>query len=246
MVIQDALIRSNWDIQKADKYIKESCRSKIRYTVNQLKPTPVAASVVVQVVQQVPNKTPVNQLTVESRPPSQAPEIIKQMQVHQSQQPVPVQNGSSNGVVYRRIMKKPDTDRESDEDDFDERPSVAVFDSDESDDDTEYMNKERKEVFEFMNNAKVTDLINVKSLSLKKAELLVDLRPFTSWGDILTKMRKNKHLSTEILNNCQDFLDRRNNLTNIMKKCRKIVKKIGNAVEKGGTVLQQPPSLNHE
>lgn len=239
MAIQDALIRFDWDIEKAEKYIKESCRPKIRYNINQLKVvSPVATPVVV-------NQSPVKvQQSPVVRPPTQAPEIIKQMQLHQSQQPVPVQNGS-NGVGYRRI-KKPDSDRESDQGDSDEKPSMAVFDSDESDDDIGYMNKDRKAVFEFLNNAKVTDLINVKSLSQKKAELLLELRPFTDWCDLLTKVQKNKYVSTEILNNCQAFLDRRNSLTNIMKKCRKIVKRIGNAVEKGGTVLQQPKLLNDE
>uniref|UniRef100_A0A336MDF4 SWI/SNF-related matrix-associated actin-dependent regulator of chromatin subfamily A containing DEAD/H box 1 homolog n=1 Tax=Culicoides sonorensis TaxID=179676 RepID=A0A336MDF4_CULSO len=244
MVIQDALIKYNWDNVEADKYIKEQCRPKMRYNINQLKSPPVQNNVSVQLEANKPIKQ--SPAKIES-PVSQAPEIIKQMQLHQSKQPVPLKNGnsSSNGTSYRRI-KKPDSDRDSDQEDFDDKPSERVFDSDESDDDADYMTKERKEVFEFFNNAKITDLINVKALSQKKADLVLELRPFTSWSDLLAKMKKNKHLSTEILNNCQDYLDRRNNLTNIMKKCKKIVKRIGNAVEKGGTVAQQPRLLSDE
>lgn len=247
MVIQDALIRHNWDIVEADKYVKEKCRPKIRYNINQLKtPTPTLVNLPTKVEASLPLASPVKKSPETSPVASQAPEIIKQMQIHQSKQPVPVQNGgASNGSQYRRI-KKPESDRDSDNDDFDERPSERVFDSDESEDEAEYMTKERRQVFEFMNNAKVTELINVKALSQKKADVVLDLRPFTSWSDLLMKIKKNKQLSTEILNHCQDFLNRRNNLTNIMKKCRKIVKKIGNAVEREGTVTQQPELLNDE
>lgn len=242
MAIQDALIKSDWDIEKASKHIKEKCRPKIRYNVNQMK----ASSIVVAPAPvQTQNKNPVK-APVESPSRTHAPEIIKQMQIHQSQQPVPAQNGHSSvpKPSFRRIKKQEFSD--SDQDDFDDKPSTAVFDSDESDEDDDFMNKERKEVFEFMNNAKVTDLINVKSLTQKKADLLLDLRPFTSWADLVTKLRVNKYLSMELLNNCQNFMDRRKYLTNIMKKCGRIVKKIGNAVESGGNVPKQPKLLNDE
>ncbi|XP_063700083.1 SWI/SNF-related matrix-associated actin-dependent regulator of chromatin subfamily A containing DEAD/H box 1 homolog [Culicoides brevitarsis] len=243
MAIQDALLKNEWDLVRAEKHLKENSRPKIRYGV--VKTSPISASAALQSPPRQMNKqtTPVKSQEKVPSVGSEAPEIIKQMQIHQSQQPVPVTNGNAKSS-FRRI-KKPDSDRDS-EDDFDDKPSQAVFDSDESDDDAEFMTKERKEVFEFMNNAKVTDLINVKSLSQRKADILLELRPFTSWPDLLSKMKANKYLSMELLNNCQDFLCRRNNLTNIMKKCQKIVKKIGKAVESGQTVPKPPALLSSE
>lgn len=245
MAIQDALIRHEWDMEKAQKHIIENCRPKIRYSVHQIKTSTDVPVAPVSTIQTPPNRTPVKS-AADTSSPTQTPEIIKQMQIHQAQQPVPAQNGyGGNKTGYRRI-KKVDSDRDSDQEDFDGKPSAAVFDSDESDDDAEYMNKERKEVFEFVNNAKVTDLINVKTLSQRKAEMLVEMRPFTSWADLLMKMKTHRYLSMDLLNNCQAFLDRRNNLTNIMKKCSRIVRKIGNAVENGGTVPKAPKLLSDE
>lgn len=146
---------------------------------------------------------------------------------------------------YQRI-KKMDSDKDTDESDFDERPSAQVFDSDEDSDESEYMNKDRKAVFEFINNAKVSDLVLVKTLSQKKADVIVELRPFTSWSDVTARFKKHKQLSAEVLNNCQEYIERRNNLTNIMKKCNKIVKKIGYAIENGANVLKTPEMMSPE
>ncbi|CAM6032200.1 unnamed protein product, partial [Sphagnum compactum] len=153
--------------------------------------------------------------------------------LHYPQQP-PKTNGKSKG---NSRIEKPISD---------DKPSEPVFDCDDSEEEQEYMTKDRKAVFEFVNNAKIADLINVKTMSQKKAEVILEQRPYSSWSDLLEKIKKHKSLSTEVLKNCKEYLNSRNNLTNIMKKCSKIVKKIGTAVERGTSVLQTPKLMSPE
>lgn len=123
-----------------------------------------------------------------------------------------------------------------------------VYDSDEdSDDDTSYvMTKDRKKVVEFMNTGTASEFIAVKSLSAKKIELLLSLRPFDDWTDLRHKIDTNKTLSVEMLNACQEYLNQRNNMGRIMKKCKKLVQKLEEAVAKGDKVVKQPELLNND
>lgn len=123
-----------------------------------------------------------------------------------------------------------------------------VYDSDEeSDDETVFiMTKDRKKVLEFLNTGTASELIAVKSLSAKKIEILMALRPFDDWTDLRFKLDANKALSTEMLNAAQEYLNQRNNMARIMKKCKKLVKKLEEAVAKGDKVVKQPELLNDD
>lgn len=238
MAIQDALIKTDWIIEDANEYLKQHCRSKIRYNVSQLKPT-------VQQISTTPSE-PVRPMQAIFRPvQSGTAQETPKIQLNGTIPPAqdsPNLNGSKKS--YSRI-RRPASENDSGPSDYDDKPSEPVFDSDESDDEAEFMTKSRKAVFEFMNNGKIADLCNVKTLSQRKADFILELRPFESWGDLLTKIKQHRLLSTEVLNNTQEYLDRRNNLTNIMKKCNKIVRKIGKAVEQqGGSMLKQPEMIS--
>lgn len=123
-----------------------------------------------------------------------------------------------------------------------------VYDSDEeSDDDTAYiMTKDRKKVLEFLNTGTTSELMAVKSLSAKKIDVLTPLRPFDDWTDLRFKIDSNKSLSVDMLNACQEYLEQRNNMDRIMKKCKKLVQKCEEAVAKGDKVVKQPTLLNHD
>lgn len=122
-----------------------------------------------------------------------------------------------------------------------------VYDSDADSDaeDTFFMTKDRKKVLEFLNTGSNSEFMAVKSLSSKKIDILLTLRPFQDWTDLLFKIEQNK-LSIEMLNACQEYLNQRNNMDRIMKKCKKLVQKLEDAVAKGDKVVKQPELLNHE
>lgn len=134
-----------------------------------------------------------------------------------------------------------------DEDGYGQRMS-RVYDSDEeSDDDTSYlMTKDRKKVLEFLNTGTTGEFMAVRSLSAKKIDVLMSLRPFEDWTDLRFKIDRNKGLSADMMNACQEYLQQRNNMDRIMKKCKKLVQKCEEAVAKGDKVVKQPTLLNHD
>lgn len=136
-----------------------------------------------------------------------------------------------------------DTDEDSD------RPKGRVFDSDDDSDDNSHnsgMSRDRKGVFDFLNNATVNELSAVKTLSTKKIDFLMELRPFSHWDDLVDKLKSHKSLQTDILNYAQEYLSRRNSLVTIMNKCRKMVQKLESAIAVGGGVVEQPSNIPEE
>lgn len=120
-----------------------------------------------------------------------------------------------------------------------------VFDSDDSENDGDMMEMtiQRKEVYDFFNNANVGELTSIKSCSIKKAEIIIENRPYRSWEELTTKFHE-KPLKTELLNFCQEYLDKRNSLKKLMKKCKAIVMKLEKAVSEGAGITEQPFTLN--
>lgn len=123
-----------------------------------------------------------------------------------------------------------------------------VYNSDEdSDDDSSYiMTKDRKKVVEFFNTGTTGEMMAVRSLSAKKIDVLFQLRPFDDWTDLRQKIELNKALSLDMLNACQEYLNQRNNMNRIMKKCKHLVQKLEEAVSKGDKVVKQPSLLDHD
>lgn len=136
----------------------------------------------------------------------------------------------------------------SDEDRTERQRNEKVFDSDDdSDAESSFtMTKDRKKVLEFLNTATSAELMAVKNLSAKKIEILLPLRPFTDWVNLIQKIESSKTLSTDLLNSCQEFLHQRNNMDRIMKKCQKLVQQLERVVSQGGTAVKQPTILNPE
>lgn len=138
-------------------------------------------------------------------------------------------------------------DEEMDDSDEHEYDKQQVFDSD-SENEGYYaseMNIQRKEVFDFFNNANLGELTCIKSCSMKKAEIILENRPYRNWEELVEKF-KEKPLQTDLLNNCQEFVDKRNNLKKLIKKCKAIVLKLERAVEEGAGITEQPFTLNEE
>ncbi|XP_059617069.1 SWI/SNF-related matrix-associated actin-dependent regulator of chromatin subfamily A containing DEAD/H box 1 homolog [Phlebotomus argentipes] len=126
------------------------------------------------------------------------------------------------------------------------QPTDKVFDSDmDSDEEApDYMSKDRKAVLKYINESNLQQLVVIKTCSLKKAQALVESRPYVNWTSLVNTVQSNRHLSTDILNNCQDLLKRRKNISTIMKKCTKMVNRLENAVSKGAGLMKQPAILN--
>ncbi|KAG5675813.1 hypothetical protein PVAND_005684 [Polypedilum vanderplanki] len=157
------------------------------------------------------------------------------------------ENSHNNHVVKKQRRNNDEDDEETASEDEHEFGKTAVFDSD-SENDGNYapeMTLQRKEVFDFFNNANVGELTCIKACSLKKAEILIENRPYRNWEELVAKCRE-KPLQTDLLNNAQEFIDKRNNLKKLIKKCKAIVLKLEKAVEEGAGISEQPYILNEE
>lgn len=149
-----------------------------------------------------------------------------------------------NGNAHRVKKQRRDSDDGGDSDAGDYKKH-NVFDSDDSENDgyEEEMSIHRKEVYDFFNNANVGELTAIKACSMKKAELIIENRPYRNWEELVAKFHE-KPLQTELLNNCQEYLDKRNSLKKLMKKCKAIVLKLEKAVSDGAGITEQPYTLN--
>lgn len=167
------------------------------------------------------------------------------MQALQSAPTVPVTVTYSNGRIAKKLRRESVEDNDSD--DGVEYSKQNVFDSDDSDNDYagQEMNLQRKEVYEFFNNANIGELTSVKSCSQKKAESIIESRPYKSWEELVTKFQE-KPLQTDLLNSAQEYLDKRDSLKKLIRRCQSIVLKLEKAVQEGAGINEQPSSLNAE
>ncbi|XP_072394473.1 SWI/SNF-related matrix-associated actin-dependent regulator of chromatin subfamily A containing DEAD/H box 1 homolog [Diabrotica undecimpunctata] len=121
-----------------------------------------------------------------------------------------------------------------------------VFDSDE-DSDVEISKEltgDRKKVFDFFQCATINELQLINTCSKKKAEAIIDLRPFADWKDLVTKIENSKNLGGDLLNNGQEVITTRNNIRHLMKKCTNLAQQLERAVAAGAGVKEQPSILS--
>ena len=156
-----------------------------------------------------------------------------------------VDNGTPAVINGNRTKKQRRDTEDGDGSDGAEYSKHNVFDSDDSENEgyNEGMTLQRKEVYDFFNNANVGELTSIKSCSLKKAEIIIENRPYRNWEELVGKFQE-KPLQTDLLNNCQEYLDKRNSLQKLMKKCKAIVLKLERAVSEGAGITEQPYTLN--
>uniref|UniRef100_A0A182XGX4 SWI/SNF-related matrix-associated actin-dependent regulator of chromatin subfamily A containing DEAD/H box 1 homolog n=1 Tax=Anopheles quadriannulatus TaxID=34691 RepID=A0A182XGX4_ANOQN len=160
-------------------------------------------------------------------------------------------NGKEKNQQQAKKRRVQEPNRSDDESDVDsDRPAEQVFDSDEDSDghggsySHGKLSNERKNVLEFLNTAGLNEMICVKTLSMKKIELLLEQRPFKDWSNLVDKLKSHRSLQTDILNYTQEYLTRRKNIAAMMSKCKKITKKLEEAIASGsGTLVEQPGNI---
>lgn len=156
-----------------------------------------------------------------------------------------LKHSSTNGSSSKSHAKSSGNYSDYDNSDDDVKQSKdQVYDSDDSD--TEMATKmtgQRKKVFQFMNTASIIELQSVKTLSEKKATVLIELRPFNDWADLRQKLEANR-LSADLLNYAQDLINKQNTVANILSKCNVMVTRLEAAIASGSSIVEQPRILN--
>ncbi|XP_006265326.2 SWI/SNF-related matrix-associated actin-dependent regulator of chromatin subfamily A containing DEAD/H box 1 isoform X1 [Alligator mississippiensis] len=105
-------------------------------------------------------------------------------------------------------------------------------------------------ILNFLQDASLGELTWIPQCSQKKAQKIIELRPFNSWEALVSKMSKTNGLSEDIIWNCKTLLRERDVVLKLMNKCEDISNKLTNQVtritEDGGCGwnIEQPSILN--
>ncbi|EEB13299.1 conserved hypothetical protein [Pediculus humanus corporis] len=166
--------------------------------------------------------------------------------------PFSATNGESSvpkAKKYKRVKNTSVFDESEDSEDeigF-KKQDQKVYDSEEDSDVeiTDDMNTEQRKVYEFLSTAELSELLCMPNCSQKKAEAILDQRPFSGWKNMVEKFQEGKNLGTEILNYAQEVLYTRQVVNQLMQKCSRLAIEMEKAVSAGtSNVTVQPKLLN--
>ncbi|KAM9810817.1 SWI/SNF-related matrix-associated actin-dependent regulator of chromatin subfamily A containing DEAD/H box 1A [Neosynchiropus ocellatus] len=155
-------------------------------------------------------------------------------------------------AVERKQKARASDERISSEGEDDEEDAVSseFEDSDDELDSVAGMSEKKKEVFTFFQKATVDELCLIAGCSIKKAQKIVELRPFDDFDSLVEVFHKQNGLSEDLLYECKVFLKERNVVLGLMSKCEKIsslmVQQVTAVVEKGTGAMKQPKVLNSQ
>ncbi|CAG5131476.1 unnamed protein product, partial [Candidula unifasciata] len=110
---------------------------------------------------------------------------------------------------------------------------------------------------QFFEEATVEELTAMPGCSKKKAEVIMGLRPFKTWENLIQKFNSEKQLSTSLISGCKEIMQVRNTVRRLMVRCESISQQMGLVVSRltkqngasGGEELRitkQPELLNKE
>ncbi|XP_064793961.1 SWI/SNF-related matrix-associated actin-dependent regulator of chromatin subfamily A containing DEAD/H box 1A-like isoform X1 [Oncorhynchus masou masou] len=106
------------------------------------------------------------------------------------------------------------------------------------------------QILSFFQEASLDELSLIAGCSLKKAQKIVELRPFAVWQDLEEVFHKENGLSAELLLGCRVVLRERAVVQGLMSKCQtisgKMVKGVTQVIDKDMGSVTQPSVLNRK
>uniref|UniRef100_A0A667X0X0 DNA helicase n=1 Tax=Myripristis murdjan TaxID=586833 RepID=A0A667X0X0_9TELE len=102
----------------------------------------------------------------------------------------------------------------------------------------------RGEILTFFRESSLDELKLIAGCSIKKAQKIVELRPFNNWESLVEVLQKENGLSEDLLMGCKVVLKERTVVLGLMSKCEtissKMVKQVTQVMEKGLGAIKQP------
>ncbi|XP_072898553.1 SWI/SNF-related matrix-associated actin-dependent regulator of chromatin subfamily A containing DEAD/H box 1-like isoform X1 [Hemitrygon akajei] len=108
----------------------------------------------------------------------------------------------------------------------------------------------RTKIISFLQEATVDELTLIPQCSLKKAQKIIELRPFNSWEALFKKFDKPHGLSEDLIWNCKTVIKEREVVLLLMNRCaeisQRLEKQVTEITEDGGChrTIEQPAILN--
>ncbi|XP_073323305.1 SWI/SNF-related matrix-associated actin-dependent regulator of chromatin subfamily A containing DEAD/H box 1A [Pagrus major] len=139
---------------------------------------------------------------------------------------------------------------EGETEDEEDAVSSEFEDSDNELDTKGGMTELKKEIIGFFQKASIDELSLIAGCSVKKAQKIVELRPFDSWQSLVDVFHKENGLSEDLVLGCRVVLKERKVVLGLMSKCEtissKMVKQVTQVMEKGTGAMKQPEILNSQ
>ncbi|XP_034397575.1 SWI/SNF-related matrix-associated actin-dependent regulator of chromatin subfamily A containing DEAD/H box 1A isoform X2 [Cyclopterus lumpus] len=139
---------------------------------------------------------------------------------------------------------------EEENDAEEEAVSSEFEDSDEELDSKGGMTDLKKEMLNFFRDASIDELSLIAGCSVKKAQKILELRPFESWQSLVELFVKANGLSESLLLGCKVVLKERKVVLGLMSRCKtissKMVKQVTEVMESGTGAMKQPILLNSQ
>uniref|UniRef100_A0A7N8XIW3 DNA helicase n=1 Tax=Mastacembelus armatus TaxID=205130 RepID=A0A7N8XIW3_9TELE len=127
----------------------------------------------------------------------------------------------SNAAERKRKARASDEHVSSEEEDNDEDTVSSDFeDSDDCLDSESGMTDPKKEIIKFFQNASIDELSLIPGCSVKKAQKIVELRPFDSWESLVEVFHKENGLSEDLMLGCRVVLKERKVVLGLMSKLK--------------------------
>ncbi|KAI5622617.1 sWI/SNF-related matrix-associated actin-dependent regulator of chromatin subfamily A containing DEAD/H box 1B [Silurus asotus] len=160
--------------------------------------------------------------------------------------PVRPLNGDRDARAMRRRntreIQKQDSSSEDNTSDFEASPRPLDMDSD-SDEADEKLPRLKAQILVFFQKATVDELTLIAGCSLKKAQKIIELRPYKTWSDLDEVLHRGNGLSADLLAGCREVLREREVVQGLMVKCEEISRKMTGLVQKGLGSMRQPHIL---
>ncbi|XP_055742110.1 SWI/SNF-related matrix-associated actin-dependent regulator of chromatin subfamily A containing DEAD/H box 1A-like [Salvelinus fontinalis] len=154
----------------------------------------------------------------------------------------------------RRRMARASYERASSSEDEDTEGASSEFEGE--DDELDFVAEDegastlKSQILSFFQEASLDELSLIAGCSLKKAQKIVELRPFAVWQDLEEVFHKENGLSAELLLGCRVVLRERAVVQGLMSKCQtisgKMVKGVTQVIDKGMGSMTQPSVLNRK
>ncbi|XP_069781793.1 SWI/SNF-related matrix-associated actin-dependent regulator of chromatin subfamily A containing DEAD/H box 1-like isoform X1 [Narcine bancroftii] len=140
----------------------------------------------------------------------------------------------------------------SDSEDVESIPSggESSLDEDYSSGGEEVEDERRTKIVSFLQDATVDELTLIPQCSLKKAQKIIELRPFNSWEALFNKFDKLHGLSEDLIWNCNTVIKEREVVLLLMNRCAEISQRLEKQVtevteiEGSHRTIEQPRILN--
>ncbi|KAM9465450.1 SWI/SNF-related matrix-associated actin-dependent regulator of chromatin subfamily A containing DEAD/H box 1A-like [Salvelinus alpinus] len=154
----------------------------------------------------------------------------------------------------RKRMARASYERASSSEDEDTEGASCEFEGE--DDELDFVAEDegtstlKSQILSFFQEASLDELSLIAGCSLKKAQKIVELRPFAVWQDLEEVFHKENGLSAELLLGCRVVLRERAVVQGLMSKCQtisgKMVKGVTQVIDKGMGSMTQPSVLNRK